>query len=51
MIPLNELIGLHVARKFRKLAQIGGVYATARRMRKDGYTLTLALLVLRGVRA
>jgi hypothetical protein len=51
MSQLNEMIGLHVATKFRRLARIGGVYQTARRMRKDGYTLTVALLILRGVQS
>lgn len=48
MSQLNELIGLHVASKFRRLAAVSGTYAVAKRMRRDGYTLTVALLVLRG---
>lgn len=45
---LASLIGNYVINKYRKQARRSGVRAAANNMRKQGYPLALALIVLVG---
>ena len=47
-LHLNALLGRHVAQKYRRLARERGVNQTARNLRKQGYPLVYALLILVG---